>query len=672
MKLELIVAGTLASAVVLGEPVWKVVYEKDGATNAVVAAAQGDLRVETTVAGDAWRGRLVNDLPGARVVSLEVMFDPVKLDTSRDVFYVPWEEGMRITRWPVVGEQAAQFSDDTLRREFDKEFNGNETFFAPTRPGLYEIDDRLVCPSERGTMQWMTLNDGMRGWYLGAHDPRHTPKNLLGRYDARAKTLALGVRFLINVGTGREFVISPVAFSAYQGTWHVAARRYRAWWNRCFTMSRVPDRVKDMTGVFIVLLKQQNDEIIWPYTEFDSLGRCAKSYGFEHVEFHAWGKGGHDRLYPEYDPDPLMGGREGLIRGVKTLRAMGIHATVYANGQLQEREVTKYWREKGNGDAIMRRDGTPKTEFWHKFKNRPGHCFDVVCPAAPNWYDQMLKICRDARDYGFEGFFYDQIGVHRPEPCYSTQHRHLPGDWMFGEDRRLLFKRIADAIHSEDPDFVLASEGYHDAIFDSCAWFEGWCDGNIWDRFDKKRMGSFFPEMTLYTFPEVVATERSYTPCYDRRKMNAAAAVNCRVNFAIRYRIDREYVEKGTVPKPEQTEQMLSPTNWKLMADSDWAGNRAYDKCVSDFRRLHREILLRGVFRADEGFSVEMAGRHVANRWTGTDGSEGILVWNDEATPQTVRMSFPGDLVGAFEPEAGEVDPSTPIPAQSLRLYRFK
>ena len=62
----------------------------------------------------------------------------------------------------------------------------------------------------------------------------------------------------------------------------------------------------------------------------------------------------------------------------------------------------------------------------------------------------------------------------------------------------------------------------------------------------------------------------------------------------------------------------------------------------------------------------------VANRWGGTNGETGILVWNADDTPAKVSVSFNGAFVSASEPERGEVDADEPIPVNSLRLYMYR
>ena len=103
-----------------------------------------------------------------------------------------------------------------------------------------------------------------------------------------------------------------------------------------------------------------------------------------------------------------------------------------------------------------------------------------------------------------------------------------------------------------------------------------------------------------------------------------------------------------------------------------WRTNRDYLRCVSDFRRKHGAMLLGGTFKADEGFSAKGGRKIVANRWDGANGETGILVWNADDKPAAVKVSFGGTLVSASEPERGEVNVDEPIPANTLRLFKYR
>jgi hypothetical protein len=93
---------------------------------------------------------------------------------------------------------------------------------------------------------------------------------------------------------------------------------------------------------------------------------------------------------------------------------------------------------------------------------------------------------------------------------------------------------------------------------------------------------------------------------------------------------------------------------------------------VSDFRRANGDLLLCGTFKADEGFSVAGGEKVIANRWDGRNGETGILVWNADDKPATVKVAFGGNLLSVREPERGAVDAAEPIPPNTLRLYRYE
>ena len=108
------------------------------------------------------------------------------------------------------------------------------------------------------------------------------------------------------------------------------------------------------------------------------------------------------------------------------------------------------------------------------------------------------------------------------------------------------------------------------------------------------------------------------------------------------------------------------------MKAGTWRTNRDYLKCVSDFRRANGDLLLCGTFKADEGVKVKGGKKLIANRWDGKNGETGILVWNADDKPANVSVEFGGRFIQASEPERGEVDVDEPIPANTLRLYKYR
>ena len=667
MKTEMLLTALLPM-LAMAAPEWRMAVEKDGVTN-WVTAAENRWAIDVTFGADGggWTGTIANREPGAVVLDFEVMSEPQAVEDGKTALYLPFVYGWRIRNWPAEG----------VKRP-------GRTVWDPAGDGVFTLTKRLKYPGKFGTMQWCTLTDGVKGFYLGSDDTQCVAKDFRVTYDSKAKTARLGFDLPMFVPTGVKFAVPRLFFDAYAGDWKVAAKRYRAWWDSCRKIVRIPDQVKDSVGSLMVILKQQNGEFVWPYTDFESLGDAALAHGLHNIEMHGWGIGGHDRLYPEYDPDPSMGGRETLMRGVAALKRRGLHVTLYSNGQLQQCGGTKWYEERGWMCPIRLRDGSPLQEYWIKYNAVGGVHFDVVCPACELWRRQMLKICKDARDLGYLGFFYDQIGKQWPWPCFDVRHGHRAGQYVWQADRETLFKGIIDEMHKTDPDFILWSEAFNDTLLPSVACYQGLDyvrqgDGrdDSWkaeNRFVPDIGCEMYPELTVYTFPELITCDRVSDPFCTRARANGCAATNLRVDFEVRYPGERAYVEKGALPSKWEYDRVSSKTAGLayMQEPGHWQEDRDYLKCVSDFRRRYREILLRGTFRADEGFAVSGGEKIIANRWTGTNGEEGVLVWNAADKPADVKVTFSRPLVACAEPERGEVAASDPIGANALRLYRFK
>ena len=636
--------------------------ERRGMTNLVTAAANSTaIQVQFGFDGKGYSGRIVNNEPGAVVLGFEVLSDEHPVEDGKTALYLPYVYGWRIRHWP---KQGVPLAGRKVWRD-----DGN---------GVFSLEKIHKYPGKFGTMQWCTLTDGVNGFYLGSDDETCIAKDFRVIYDSRRKTARLGFELPMFVPQGVSFDVPRLFFDSYSGDWKVAAKRYRSWWDTCRKVVHLPTQVRDMVGCLMVILKQQNGEFVWPYGEFESLGETAIAHGLYNIEMHGWGIGGHDRLYPEYDPDPAMGGRDALMKGVAALKAKGLHVTLYSNGQLQQHTGTRWSETDGPSCPILQRNGSPLQEYWVKYKAVPGVRFDVACPCASAWRRQMLKICRDAYKLGYSGFFYDQIGKQWPWPCFDARHGHRAGQYVWQNDRVSLFEHVIGEMQKDDADFVLWSEAFNDTLLTSVACYQGldyvrgdWCVEN---RFFDGIGCEMYPELTAYTFPELITTDRVTDPFCTRSRANGCAVTNLRVDFEVRYPGDRWYAEKGVAANRWEYSRISFPPFGlpRMLTSDNWQRDRDYLKLVNDFRLRHREILLRGTFKADEGFVVTGSERVIANRWTAANGEEGILVWNTADVPTTVALKTEKTFVGCSEPEHEDVSPQLPIKANALRLYRYK
>ena len=699
---------------------WSLVVELPGLTNRVRLAEQpvktvGDTRsyANLTVEGrtldvsvvlsrrtdaagaDEWTGFVVNREPGCVVTQLRGEAAPVKVVRGRTELYYPSGIGQRVRNFPQ--------KDANLIR-----LHGHEIAWANVPPPSQEEvltglkdgwpwralgDGRFVFvtageyPSCSMQMQFYAVSGDDRCFYFLSRDPRLTPKKGTFFFDANRDELFCSVVLPLGLAAGDAFAIPPTVFHEKAGEdWRFAAREYRAWWDTCHRMATISDADRDMVGFFEFILEQQNCRMIqYPYTDFAKLGDVVLAHGLRHIEFHGWHRGGHDTNYPVYEPDERMGGEAALRQGLADLQKRGLRVAAYFNGQLIDigedasgTQNTTAWRRKyGDACALVMADGRPFPEHWNKFKDTDGHYFYRACLSASAWYEQMLKVSRQAKDYGFNGLFFDQMGTSGPKRCFSAQHDHRPGDLVWCEDRPRFFRNLLAEIRKTHPDTPLLAEGWNDSINESTIICQG--NGNpveselILRRFDGDAIIEPFPELLFYTFPEVIYTDRFFSPYATRTRANVTAAVNLRIDIESRYVPDRPYCESGIRPATNAYDLMFHAPKDQLAGywTEDWAKNRDYLRTVCDFRRANRDLLLRGRFAATDGFTCVGGKKIIANRWVGADGDSGVLVWNADDKPATVTVTCAGRLASVTEPEAGQVDPTAPIPPNALRLYRY-
>jgi hypothetical protein len=533
-------------------------------------------------------------------------------------------------------------------------------------------------PSGEGTMQWCAFAGERGGLYFGCHDATHGAKTLVARLGSENKPHSLLVKHRgIFLRAGQRWPLPPVMVFPYSGSWHVAAHYYRAWSDSATPLGPVPDWARGASGWLLCILKQQNGEVMWDYPSLAKLCDVADQRGLDILGLFGWAQGGHDHLYPDYNPDPKMGGPEALRKVLAEVHRRGKHAIIYANGQLIDRS-TGYWATQGKDQGVIQENGVSLQETWQKYRNFPAQHFDIGCHVTKGWNERMLALALQAHALGADGILFDQLGVVGPKPCFAANHGHPAPAMVYTGDRRAMLRRIADHMRKIDPNFIIMTEGLHDSLLDSISLFHGCVQGvftptqaEILSRIQNTAPSAAFPEMFRFTFPEVMTTVRHPTPMMDRVMANYACAYGLRFEIESRYAPDVRYLKEGAVPSREDYREVLGPPNVAMMRATPPAEAARYQKQVTEFMRANAGLFWRGRFVDDEGFTLN--GRNLLARGYAQGDRLGVVVWNPADTPATFSLAVPGArLIGASEPERETVEPFGPLPAQSIRLLVWK
>ena len=98
-----------------------------------------------------------------------------------------------------------------------------------------------------------------------------------------------------------------------------------------------------MTGWQRVILKHQFGEIYFKYSDLPKLYKSGLSYGINTLMVFGWWKGRFDNGYPVYEPDPLLGGEDGLRAAIDEIHRLGGKVHLYTNGALID-VATDYYK----------------------------------------------------------------------------------------------------------------------------------------------------------------------------------------------------------------------------------------------------------------------------------------------------------------------------------------
>jgi len=541
----------------------------------------------------------------------------------------------------------------------------------------YEITADYAC--RFATMQWCAMAGDKGGLYFASHDNAFGSKHFRIRYKPENKTFGLAFMHDLTCFAGESWIIPAQVIMPYEGTWHKGADYYRTWFDSARKLQDVPSWAKNASGWMLTILKQQNNEIMWNYRDLAEMNKLSTERGLDVIGLFGWTVGGHDRFYPDYVPDPAMGGREELVKALSDIRKSGKRSVIYANGQLIDQNGTEYWDKIGKSITVIKRDGTMDYEKWHKYTDAPARYHGIACLGTDEWYERMLSLAMQANELGADGILYDQLAVRPPKYCYAPNHGHSVPAVVYTQDRCRLLERIASYMKTINPDFIVMTEGLCDSELNSISYFHGYENGayvplneEISGRMNGTAPTYIYPEMFKYTFPEMLTTVRNPSPVNNRLILNYATVFGLRQELESRYAADVKYLKENKIPVLEDYTNVTSKPNIDLVTSEDPIASRKYIRQVIDFQRENSDLLWRGKFMDDKGFQISGGSDIVAKAYV-SGNRMGIVVWNTGIGEEAFTLNVPGYTFDyATEPGKVTLDPAEKLPSESIRLLVWK
>jgi hypothetical protein len=413
--------------------------------------------------------------------------------------------------------------------------------------------------------------------------------------------------------------VAETVLDFYRGDWHKGAKDYAVWMSQYRPQPARPEWIKNMTGYFLVINKQQYGYEMWPYDSLPKLYELAQAHGCDTVGLFGWYHSGHDNQYPDLEVSPTLGGADVLRENIKKVQKAGGHVTLYYQGHLID-ETSDYYR-KGEGKAVCMKNiwGSPYVEFYNKshrssfLMHFSRKMFALACPSAAPWRDLMLRREDWLATLGPDGCLYDQLGGQPPCPCFDEHHNHAKNNPALAHTngRRHMLNSLQAHSKQIGKNFAFLSEHindlyscYLDAVHGimSNPGPQGGLAAAEKDA-DTVRVLNY-PALFRYCFPETIITIRNPAPHISERFANYALTYGFRPEMELRYQADCDDVLNDT-----------------------YKTSRLYALKVNELRKKYAEQLMKGEFKDTDELETIPAGL-TATSFTVGDTMAAVL-WND-------------------------------------------
>lgn len=498
-------------------------------------------------------------------------------------------------------------------------------------PDQLESSFLLAYPGH-ASMQWFELFSQEAGIYFGSHDASWQT-TLLGLYGTAQDSKQLAATFIKYpfIGEGQSWQSAPFVIKCHKGDWHIGAKRYRSWalkeWYR--PLAR-PAWVQQLHGWQRIILKHQYGEINWRYEDLPELYKQAPDLD---LLVFGWWEGCFDNGYPEYKPDPALGGEEKLRWAIEKVHQLGGKVILYTNGHLMDLQG-KFYQEQGKKIAARDIDGNEYREQYRFFGQGSAlkyfgyKSFAAACPSCIEWQEQLLRQGQLLLDLGSDAAFFDQLGGHIPYLCFDSSHPHKGPAAAFGPGKVANWQALRNGLEPRTGELVLGTEFATDAFVTNVDFVHS-CGRGVAPGEEVS------PELFRYTFPEIPLSNRELKDDSMHRQV---------LNHAFLYgmRFDVEVWRcRGSIGDAPQMAEYLQ----QLVA----------------LRKKFPE-LLSGTFVHHDG--LELAGNVEAAVYQG-ENRRYIVVANNTEEAQTYKLETSGTREGRFSPQ-GEMRADEPLPPHSV------
>ena len=377
-------------------------------------------------------------------------------------------------------------------------------------------------------MPWWELFDDAHdtGLYLGYHDKTcrystfHTylfpntsgdADGWLTREQAGGSPVGLvfsHVRYPF-IKSGEAFDTGEFIIRVHRGDWHQGSLFYRKWFLENFPFDKSGSWLRRQSSWFSSIIYQPEDRIVADFPTYDRWAKDAEEFGVKCDELIGWNKGGLERDYPEYYPEPKLGGWDAYKALLRSIKSRGSRCLTFVNYNILDSDGDEYKSLK----MYTRQDqfgGTPNWMAWGESTliARLGLSVrrHLLAAVVPPLQDLLEKRFLQLVEAGADGFQIDKT-VAGSTLDWNPLNTRKP-DEALCEGLVEAIKSLLAKCRAVNPQFCIASESGLDRMIPYV------------DVYYRATSGSTISPLR-YVFPEWTAVQHVSTP-RDFRGINGA------------------------------------------------------------------------------------------------------------------------------------------------------
>ena len=209
------------------------------------------------------------------------------------------------------------------------------------------------------------------------------------------------------------FASAPVVLQLHKGDWHQGSQIYRRWFDGHYNVNRQPTWLRNEMAWQSVIIYNCEDVIHYKFKDLPKLAADAKKYGVTTFEILGWDKGGIDRGYPEYEPDPKLGTKDEFKNALSDIKKLGVHPLIFTNIQWVDTDIPLYYDKLKKYEKKGRWTDDLSIAGWGEgtISSRIGisrHNMTQITPSYPEVNRLLMDYFLDIVKSGADGFQFDK------------------------------------------------------------------------------------------------------------------------------------------------------------------------------------------------------------------------------------------------------------------------